>query len=104
MELFKLTQDKERDDARIELSEQKKHEYHYLGSAKKNPHLSLWSFNKETKEIKLAEYKKDDAYDFMNMGNLQPRKVSVEKDCIYIQALNKKNVIKVLKRDYGIIL
>ena len=104
MELIKLTLEKERDDARIELSEQKKHEYHYLGSVKKNPHLSLWSFNKKTKEIKLAEYKKEDTYNFMNMGKKQPRKVSVEKDCIYIQALNKKNVIKILKRDYNITL
>jgi len=38
-------------------------------------------------------------------GNISAeKKITKKENCIYISSLNKKNVIKILKRDYGITL
>ena len=38
-------------------------------------------------------------------GNISgEKKITKKENCIYISSLNKKNVIKILKRDYGITL
>ena len=37
-------------------------------------------------------------------GNISvKRELTIKNECLYISALNEKNVIKILKRDYGII-
>lgn len=35
-------------------------------------------------------------------GNYKRKSILIEQGCIYFNALNEKNAIKVLKRDYGI--
>ena len=30
------------------------------------------------------------------------KKITIKKDCVYISALNKKNVLKILIRDFGV--
>lgn len=36
-------------------------------------------------------------------GNIvAQKKVTKKENCVYISALNKKNVLKILKRDFGI--
>lgn len=57
----------------------------------------MFSFNKITKELKVAELKRSVSIGF----NLQPiykSEVIKELNCVYIQALNKMNAIKRLKK------
>jgi len=64
-----------------------------------NPHRghTLFSVNKKTFEIKKAEFKKEDFVMHVKEPN---RRVDVEEDCLYIPALNKKNLLKKLKREF----
>ena len=58
---------------------------------------TLFSFNLKTGEIKKAEFQKQD---FTFGKTIQSnKKVEVEENCIYRSVLNKKNLIKVLKRE-----
>lgn len=66
----------------------KKRPLKHIGRQKRVPGLHVWSYNKVTKVIKDAEFVSG--------------KVIMEPDCVYRQALNKKNFIKKLKRE-GII-
>ena len=67
----------------------------------------IWKFNLKTKELTECEFTEDskeikweDAIkkDYKN----KDRKVIKEDSCIYFNALNRANAIKVLKRDYKI--
>lgn len=75
----------------------------------------VWEYNKETNEIILATITdvnkvyptklKTNNINYYAKHKIETKgKVQVQKNCIYITALNKKNVIKILKRNYGIYL
>lgn len=76
----------------------------------------VWEYNKETHEIILASITdvpkviynttlKTNNINYYAKHKIETKgKVQVQKNCIYITALNKKNVIKILKRNYGIYL
>jgi hypothetical protein len=76
----------------------------------------VWEYNKETHEIILATIKdvpkvftntklKTNNINYYAKHKIETKgKVQVRKNCIYITALNIKNVIKILKRNYGIYL
>ena len=82
---------------KIECVDKKKNECKYIGSIKKNPGHILFSFNKQTKEIKPAQFKSVMAVGYD--GNRRQHTLGfVEPDCYYEQALNRKNFIKRLKR------
>lgn len=84
-------------EVRIEQSVRKDVEYKYTNSQKKVAGHTLFSFNTVTKELKVADLKRSVSIGF----NLQPvykTEVTKEKDCIYIQALNKANAIKRIKK------
>lgn len=89
------------DRERQEQVQKKKHEFHFIGDERKAKGHTLFAYNTVTKEIKQAPISRT-----VEIGiDYQPiykNKVCVEKDCIYIQALNKKNAFKRLKRE-GII-
>ena len=55
-----------------------------------------------TKEIKVAELEEPDTINFKDLKKIGNTRIIIEKDCVYRQALNKKNFIKILKRE-GII-
>ncbi len=58
---------------------------------------TLFSFNTKTGEIKKAEFVKQD---FTFGKTVQSnKKIDIEANCIYRSVLNKKNLIKVLKRE-----
>lgn len=99
MELDKILSHSDALQPLMELSEQKKHEFHYVGSRKWVDGLTMFSFNTATHEIKKAdiEYCKD--IDFATLQPVARPKLVVERDCVYFQALNKKNFIKILKRE-----
>jgi len=97
----RLNDNIDRDMAKIECQQQKKHELTLIGSQRRVRGLTLFSFNTETKEIKKAEidYCKDYIYYHPYLYKEGRDRVIVEKNCIYRQALNTKNFIKVLKRE-----
>ena len=74
----------------------------FIGRMKKVPGHTMFSYNTVTKEIKVAPVKRGAMVDYRTRTPKYKESIIVEKDCIYHQALNKKNFIKVLKR-YGII-
>lgn len=82
----------------MELVEQKKHEYHYIGSQRKIAGCTLFSFNTITRELKIANITKCKVFDMAKMAAAHNDKVAVEKNCIYLQALNKKNALRHLRR------
>lgn len=89
----------------IEIVDQKqvKKEIKLIGSQRRIPGLTLWQYNENSKELTKAEYKKvDHKLNFDNTALEKRYAVSIQENCIYFQALNRKNAIKVLKRDYKI--
>jgi hypothetical protein len=77
------------------VDQQKEHQY--LGTMKQHRGHTLFSINKKTKEIKKAEFEKQDFV----VGQPKPnRKVIVDQDCLYINALNMKNLIKKLRKEF----
>lgn len=79
--------------------EKKKHEYKLIGRARRIPGLTMFSVNLITGEIKEAPVEKCKILDFKTQKPIQNAKISIEKDCIYRQALNKRSLIKCLKRE-----
>lgn len=66
---------------------------------------SLFEIDLNLKTIELAKFDELPAikYDDAMKGNISAqKKVTKKENCIYISALNKKNVIKILKRDFNI--
>jgi len=85
---------------RIETVEKKKNEIRYIGSTRLIKGHTLFSFNRETGEIKKASIKCVPIV--TENGIITKSEVVTEKHCFYYQALNKKNFIKRLKR-YGLL-
>lgn len=79
---------------------QEKREIKFLGKMRSSH--TLFSYNLVTKEIKVAELEKPNTINFKDMEKIGTTRIIIEKDCVYRQALNKKNFIKILKRE-GII-
>lgn len=96
------SQDKLEKD-QIEKLQQKQHEMVWVRSERKKPGHTMFSYNIATGEIKIApvQYSKD--VDFMTREPVQKPRLVIERNCVYRQALNKKNFIKILKREgiYG---
>ena len=90
-----LTQETE-----MEILQKQKHEQVFIGRMKKVPGHTMFSYNTVTREIKVAPVKREAMVDYRTRTPKYKESIIVEKDCIYHQALNKKNFIKVLKR-YG---
>lgn len=66
---------------------------------------SLFEIDLNLKTIELAKFDELPAikYEDAMKGNISAqKKVTKKENCIYISALNKKNVIKILKRDFNI--
>lgn len=82
--------------------QQKQHELVWVRSELRKPGHTMFSYNTETKEIKVAPIKKEVALDFKTHQPIYKSQIVIEKNCVYRQALNKKNFIKRLKRE-GII-
>lgn len=85
----------------IEYLQKQQQEFKHIGTMQKIPGHTLFSFNRETKEIKPAEFEYECALGMDGKPVTKTRCV-VEPNCFYEQALNKKNFIKRLKR-YGLL-
>lgn len=98
MTLDKISPTKE-DDLRIEMIKRKQVEYSLVGSQKKVDGHILFEYDPSTGIIRQAEITYCDTLDFFTRKPLFNPKVHTKKGCIYRQALNKKNVIKRLKKE-----
>ena len=86
-----------------QVSIEKKHVF--IGSAKPPPGHTTFEVNYDLKTIEKASFDKPQAVKFTDAAkgiNVTPKKITIKKNCLYISALNKKNVLKILKRDFGI--
>lgn len=97
MNLTPHEQQKDSDDLRTELVIKKKHELHLIGSQRKIKGHTLYAFNTVTKEIKVAPVERKMFFGF-NGNMTYKNELTVEKNCIYLQALNEKNARKRLIR------
>lgn len=92
---------------KIENIKQQQAEIQKVFDSKIIPHENhtLFEIDLNTKEIKLAVFDEQPAIKWEDAlkGQISSQKKVTKKDnCIYISALNKKNVIKILKRDFNI--
>jgi len=75
-----------------------------IGKMHPNRGHSLFEVDLELKTIQLAKFDRPDVLKFEDAqkGVTENKKVTIKENCKYITALNKKNVIKILKRDFNI--
>lgn len=97
MGLFDNLLPKDSEKERIEMQQKKKQEFRFVGSTKRVRGHTLFSYNTETLELKKADMVYSDSVDMRGIP-LHNARVVIEKNCIYLQALNIKNAIKHLKR------
>jgi|LSQA01.1.fsa_nt_gi hypothetical protein len=68
----------------------------YVGSMQRVAGHTLWQYNYRTGELKAAQVEKHGYFD--TAGILPKFRVQVERNCCYVQALNRKNAIKKLHK------
>jgi len=105
MRLINFEKDKEKD--KIEQIKQQVHEIQTVFDCKITPQKNhtLFEINLSLKTIEIAKFDELPAIKFEEAikGNIViQKKVTKKENCIYISSLNKKNVLKILKRDFGI--
>lgn len=88
-----VIEDFDKDKVVIEEQSELKKQLKFLGSMKLKPGHTLFQVNKKTLEISRAEFQKNDAVYGKN-GVKTSKKLVVNDDCIYIPALNERNVKK----------
>lgn len=81
----------------IEYLAKKQHEYKHVGKMRKVQGHILFSFNRQTNEIKPAKFEREVSIGMDGQPIYKTRCV-IEPNCFYEQALNVKNFIKRLKR------
>lgn len=85
------------DSVRQEQVAKKQKEYHLIGQQRKTPGHTLFEFNKKTKELKLAQVTRRALWGFEGSAKFETR-TDVHEDCFYLQALNKRNAEKKLRK------
>ena len=93
MNLTPHLQEKDIDDLRTEQVQKKKNEFHLVGEERRVKGHTLFCFNEVTKKIKVAPMNQECMLG-LDGSVIYKHNVTVEKDCVYIQALNQKNAIK----------
>jgi len=97
-------------DIELSVTKKQEHEYKLIGShVPKIDGYTIFEYNMETKEIVPAVYQTEDTFDLnlveqaIKSANTtfkltqSPKKLHLNKNCIYVEALNVKNAIKHLK-------
>lgn len=83
----------------IREEEQQRKELKFIGSQRSIKGLTLYEFNLVSKQIKEAEFKKEDLIlKSLNDKVSLSKKVHVKENCVYIQALNKSNAIRKINK------
>jgi len=81
-----------------EVQQKKQQEYKLVGRARRINGHTMFSYNLDTGEVKMAILETCDTVLF-NGTPLYPNRIQIERNCYYEQALNEKNFIKRLKRN-----
>ena len=105
MRLANFEKDQEKD--KIEQVKQQVQEIQTVFDYKITPQKNhtLFEINLVLKTIEIAEFDEIPPIKYTEAmkGNIvAKKKVTKKENCVYISALNKKNVLKILKRDFGI--
>lgn len=95
MNLTPHLQEKDIDDLRTEQVQKKKNEFHLVGEERRVKGHTLFCFNEVTKKIKVAPMNQECMLG-LDGSVIYKNNVTVEKDCVYVQALNEKNARKKL--------
>ena len=77
----------------------------FLGTLKPKKNHIMFEVNMKLKTITDATYDDPPALKFTDAKSGQisaKKKITINQNCVYILALNKKNVLKILKRDFGV--
>jgi hypothetical protein len=90
----------------IVAEEQQRKEIKFIGKQIRRRGLTLWELNLKEKTLEPATFKKEN----VAVKSLKPTeassvkhlKVDAKEDCIYFQALNRKNAIAKVKRRFGV--
>jgi hypothetical protein len=80
---------------RLEMKKQQEKELTLVGTERKQKGLTLFEYDKATCKIEPAEYETTDVF---VLGMEAQSKVNVRPNCIYIQAMNKKNALKKVRK------
>lgn len=99
MEFFDTTRDTRTSKNKTEIVDKQKHEFKFVGSVRKRPGMTTFSLNIKTGEIKEAPLKRTKDIHYTTKKPVKNDQIIVEPDCIYRQALNKKNFVKHLVRE-----
>lgn len=97
MEIFDTPQKEQCPEVRKEVEQQQQLEYKLIGKQRRRPGHTVFSLNVKTGEIKPAPMICDVVITMS--GKTEKRRINIEPDCIYRQALNKKNFVKILVRE-----
>lgn len=76
----------------------------FLGTVHPKKGHTMFEVNLIEKTIEFAKFDKNVIITFADAQQVKKQNKTITKipNCIYVSALNKKNVIKILKRDAGI--
>jgi len=96
-----LTNEFKDTEVKVVSEQQQKKQKQFIGSTKKKKGHTLFEFNTRTKEITPAKFKvatvSISSFDD-TVERVMNYTVITNPDCLYMQALNKKNVLKKLKK------
>ena len=93
---------KDDDQIRTEQVQKKRNEFHLIGQEKRIKGHTLFCFNEVTKKIKVAPMNQEIIMG-LDGSIIYKNNITVEKDCVYIQALNEKNAKKkLIKMGYSL--
>lgn len=85
----------------IREEQQQKKEIKCIGSQRAVKGLTLYEFNKTTKKIRRAEFKKEDlVLNSLSDKVTLSKKVVVKENCVYVQALNKSNAMRKINKSW----
>lgn len=82
--------------APVEQVAKKQKEYKLIGKQRKVPGHTLFEFNKKTKEIRPAQVTREQIW--TEKGPISRTRTDIHEDCFYVQALNKQNAEKKLRK------
>lgn len=84
------------DEVEIAIQKRQQTEYTLLGSyIPRIDGSKIYEYNRATKEIEQAAFIANDEY---VIGAPNHQKLDVKKGCVYVEAINKENAIKRLRR------
>ena len=98
MDFFQQGQNDQMTKQEIEAQQKKQHELKLIGHQKKIAGLTLFSYNLRTGEVKIAPTSREVVVDLKTLKPVKKEKIVIEPNCIYRQALNRKNFIKKLHK------